>query len=170
MHVLVTAAGGKVRKNPNGLEAVVAKNIKLNDEGIQHPMYDGKNKNFDSFCWHYDEAEILPENTTILASNKKSKIQAICFNKEKSKIWAVQYHPEFGPSWMSGLMNQRQEVLLDEGIYENQEELNSHKQFFSNNKIFNDKKNQLNISDHLLNENMHSLELSNWLNSLRNKD
>ena len=24
--------------------------------------------------------------------------------------------------------------------------------------------------DHLLNENMHSLELSNWLNSLRNKD
>ena len=71
---------------------------------------------------------------------------------------------------MSGLMNQRQEVLLDEGIYENQEELNSHKQFFSNNKIFNDKKNQLNISDHLLNENMHSLELSNWLNSLRNKD
>ena len=26
------------------------------------------------------------------------------------------------------------------------------------------------ISDHLLNENMHSLELSNWLNSLRNKD
>ena len=30
LQVLVTAAGGKVRKNPNGLEAVLAKNIKLN--------------------------------------------------------------------------------------------------------------------------------------------
>ncbi|SVE61643.1 uncharacterized protein METZ01_LOCUS514497, partial [marine metagenome] len=27
LHVLVTAGGGKIRKNPNGLEAIVAKNI-----------------------------------------------------------------------------------------------------------------------------------------------
>ena len=32
LQVLVTAAGGKVRKNPNGLEAILAKNIKLSDE------------------------------------------------------------------------------------------------------------------------------------------
>ena len=39
LHVLVTAAGGKIRKNPNGLEAIVAKNIILNEEGKNHPMY-----------------------------------------------------------------------------------------------------------------------------------
>ena len=29
LHVLVTAAGGKIRKNPNGLEAVVSKKITI---------------------------------------------------------------------------------------------------------------------------------------------
>ena len=47
LHVLVTAAGGKVRKNPNGLEAVVAKNIKLNENGISHKLYKGKKDSFD---------------------------------------------------------------------------------------------------------------------------
>ena len=170
MHVLVTAAGGKVRKNPNGLEAVVAKNIKLNDEGIQHPMYDGKNKNFDSFCWHYDEAEILPENTTILASNHKSKVQEISFKKDRSIIWAVQYHPEFDPIWMSGLMNQREKVLLEKGIYKNQNEFNSYRNFFANIESQNVKKNHLNITENLINEKMHTKELSNWLNSIKNEN
>ena len=39
LQVLVTAAGGKVRKNPNGLEAIIAKNIRLNEAGVNHPMY-----------------------------------------------------------------------------------------------------------------------------------
>ena len=165
LQVLVTAAGGKVRKNPNGLEAVVAKNIRLNDEGKKHPMYYGKNKTFDSFCWHYDEVELLPEKTTILASNEKSRIQAICFKKNNSNIWAVQYHPEFNPEWMSGLMNQREDVLLDENIYKNKEDFDSYKNFFSK---IDDNKNCLEITDHLINEKKHTLELSNWLSSLKN--
>ena len=31
LQVLVTAAGGKVRKNPNGIEAIIAKKISLNE-------------------------------------------------------------------------------------------------------------------------------------------
>ncbi len=164
LHVLVTAAGGKIRKNPNGLEAIIAKNIILNEKGINHPMYYGKNSTFDSFCWHYDDAELLPENTTVLASNEKSKVQAISFKNKDSKIWAVQYHPEFDPVWMSGLMNQREKVLLGEGIYKNQEEFNSYKNFFSNVKKFDDQKNLLKISNSLINEKLHTIELSNWLN------
>ena len=57
LQVLVTAAGGEIQKNPNGLEAVVAKEITINDQGFQHPMYQGKNKVFDAFCWHYDDTE-----------------------------------------------------------------------------------------------------------------
>ena len=53
LQVLVTAAGGKIQKNPNGLEAIVAKNISLNEKGVNHPMYYGKSKTFDSFCFHY---------------------------------------------------------------------------------------------------------------------
>ena len=54
LQVLVTAAGGKVRKNPNGLEAVLAKNITLNQDGQIHPMYKSKKKSFNALCWHYD--------------------------------------------------------------------------------------------------------------------
>ena len=67
LQVLVSAAGGKIRKNPSGLEAVIAKNIKLNKEGLSHKLYKGKNKSFDAFCWHYDEVEILPENCLVLS-------------------------------------------------------------------------------------------------------
>ena len=152
LQILVTAAGGKIQKNPNGLEAIVAKNISLNQEGVNHPMYYGKSKNFSSFCFHYDDTEILPENTTILASNEKSKIQAISFTNENSEVWAVQYHPEFDPVWMSGLMDQRKEILLEEGIYRNQEEFDSYKNFFSNIEKFNDQKIPLDISDNLINQ------------------
>ena len=170
LQVLVTAAGGKIRKNPNGLEAIVSKNINLNEEGIKHPMYYGKNKSFSSFCFHYDDTEILPENTTLLASNENSKIQAISFTNKNSKVWAVQYHPEFDPVWMSGLMSQREKVLLEEGIYRNKEEFDSYKNYFSDIKTFNDQKTPLNISDNLINQKMHTLELSNWLNFLKFQD
>ena len=36
LHVLVTAAGGKIRKNPKGLEAIISKKILLNDLGQNH--------------------------------------------------------------------------------------------------------------------------------------
>ena len=169
LQVLVTAAGGKIRKNPNGLEAIIAKNINLNEAGIGHPIYSGKSKTFSSFCFHYDDTETLPENTTILASNENSKIQAISFTNENSKVWAVQYHPEFDPVWMSGLMSQREILLLDEGIYNNQDELDSYKNYFSNIEKYNDQKISLNISDNLINQRKHTLELSNWLNFLKNQ-
>ena len=169
LQVLVTAAGGKIRKNPNGLEAIIAKNINLNEAGVKHPMYYGKSKTFSSFCFHYDDTETLPKNTTILASNENTNIQAISFTNDNSKVWAVQYHPEFDPVWMSGLMNQREKILLDEGIYKNKEEFNSYKNYFSNIDKYNDQKNHLNISDNLIYQKMHTLELSNWLNFLKNQ-
>ncbi len=169
LQVLVTAAGGEIQKNPNGLEAVIAKDICLNEKGIDHPMYNKKSKIFDSFCWHYDDTKTLPENTNILASNKKSKVQSISFINNQSKIWAVQYHPEFNSSWMSGLMNQREKILLEEGIYKNKEEFNSYKYFLSNTEKYENKRQVLKITDDLINEKKHSLELINWINFIKDQ-
>ena len=130
-------------------------------------MYKGKDKIFDSFCWHYDDTETLPEKTDVLASNKKSKVQAIHFAKEKSIVWAVQYHPEFDPLWISGLMNQRKKILLNSKIFTNKNQYYSYKNFFSNIEKYSYQKKDLNISDQLINEKMHSLELYNWLNSFK---
>tara|TARA_B100000674_G_scaffold375421_1_gene317906 strand:+ start:362 stop:1177 length:816 start_codon:yes stop_codon:yes gene_type:complete len=162
LQVLVTAAGGKVRKNPNGLEAIIAKNIELSDEGIDHDMYKNKKKSFNAFCWHYDEAETLPKDTLILASNEKSKFQSISFNSGKSNIWAVQYHPEFNPKWMAGLMEQRKEILLENNIYKKLSNLDEEKKIFQNENNFSS--HDMDVYNDLLNEKMHSLELTNWLN------
>ena len=162
LQVLVTAAGGKVRKNPNGLEAILAKDIKLSDDGIYHDMYKNKKNSFNAFCWHYDEAETLPKDTLVLASNEKSKFQSISFNLDQSCVWAVQYHPEFNPKWMAGLMEQRKEILLENKIYEKLSDLKKEKEIFEDQNNF--LPNELIFYNDVLNEKMHSLELTNWLN------
>ncbi len=161
LQIFVTAAGGKVRKNPKGLEAILAKNIELSEEGIAHPMYSNKNKKFNAFCWHYDEAEILPNNSQVLASNNKCKFQSISFRSNNSNVWAVQYHPEFNPNWMAGLMSQRKDILLEHNIYPNSSEFEKEKKIFeSDSKLDN---YEFNCYEDVINEQKHSLELSNWL-------
>ena len=166
LQVLTTAAGGKVRRNPKGLEAVIANNITLNQDGINHPMYKNKTNVFDSFCWHYDEVQDLPDNSTVLAYNEMSAIQSLSFSKGNSSVWAVQYHPEFNPQWISGLMNQRKSLLLDEGAYNNQDEFSELYLYLSNPNKYHYLKDKLSISETLILNNMHTLELSNWLKSL----
>ncbi len=167
LQVLVTAAGGKVRKNPKGLEAVVAKNITVNEKGINHAMYKGKRKIFDAFCWHYDDTETLPPNTNILASNKKSEVQSINFDINNSSVWAVQYHPEFNPIWIAGLMKQREEILLKEKTFSEKKYFDEDLEFFLNyKKLKNDKKTEK-YKD-LINYKNHTLELSNWIQQFFN--
>ena len=166
LQVLVTAAGGKIRKNPRGLEAVIAKKIIQNKNGINHPIYINKPRIFDSFCWHYDEVEELPINTSILSSNYMSDVQAVAFTKGKSDIWAVQYHPEFDSKWIAGLMKQRKSLLLEEGIYESSDKFDTLYSYLSDIKKFKDLKTKLSISKSLIDEGVHSKEISNWLNTL----
>ena len=168
LQVLATAAGGTVRKNPQGLEAVIANNIIINNEGINHPLYKNKPKIFDSFCWHYDEVENLPSETKVLSSNEKSSIQSIVFSRGRSEIWAVQYHPEFNPKWISGLMKQRKLLLLEEGIFQNSKQFDQLYSFLSNVEQYQDQKNQLPISNSIINQKIHTLELANWLQNLKN--
>ena len=165
LQVLVTAAGGKIRKNPKGLEAVVAKEITINDDGINHAMYKGKNKVFDAFCWHYDDTETLPSNAKLLASNSKSAVQSINFDINQSSVWAVQYHPEFDPLWIAGLMKQREDILLKEKAFSEKKFFDEELKFFSNYKN-NQEEQYLKKYKDLTNINSHTLELSNWIKQL----
>jgi len=168
LQVLITASGGNVRKNPKGLEAVIANDIIINNNGINHPMYLNKPKKFDSFCWHYDEVDKLPDNAKVLSSNNMSSIQSVAFSHGDSEVWAVQYHPEFNPKWISGLMQQRKLVLLEEGIYESSDKYNDLSIYLSDIKKFNYLKFDLSISNTLINKDVHTIELSNWLKNLMN--
>tara|TARA_Y100001970_G_scaffold164664_1_gene201219 strand:- start:18567 stop:19394 length:828 start_codon:yes stop_codon:yes gene_type:complete len=168
LQVLVTAAGGQIRKNPNGLEAVVAKDIEINENGLDHKLYKGKNKKFDAFCWHYDEVETLPQNAVVLSSNKMSEVQSVYFDFNKSKVWAVQYHPEFNPVWIGGLMNQREEILLKEKAFESKDKFKRQRDIFLNNNVIENEERIYNYDD-LLNDRSHTLELANWIEELKSK-
>ena len=167
LQVLVTAAGGVIRKNPKGLEAVVAKEITITKKGLSHDMYKGKNKVFDAFCWHYDDTQTLPSNANILASNDRSAVQSINFNMDESNIWAVQYHPEFNPVWIGGLMKQREGILLKEKAFSEKKYFDEECNFFLNHENIQDKKNKEKYKD-LINVDTHTLELSNWINQIKN--
>ena len=41
----------------------------------------------------------------------------LVFNHKNSEVWAVQYHPEFNPYWISGLMSMRKKILLDKSDF-----------------------------------------------------
>lgn len=166
LQVLAVAAGGTVRKNPKGLEAVIANNIIINSEGMKHPLYKDKPRIFDSLCWHYDEVKNLPTGSTVLSSNEMSDIQSVVFTRDKSEIWGVQYHPEFDPKWIAGLMQQRKKLLLEENIFSNSEEFNKFSSFFSSIQKDNNKKNQLLISETIIDKKIHTLELANWIKNL----
>ena len=168
LHVLVNAAGGKIRKNPKGLEAVVAKNIEINAKGLNHKLYKGKNKKFDAFCWHYDEAETLPQNAVVLSSNKMSDVQSVYFKSNNSRVWAVQYHPEFNPSWIAGLMTQREEILLKEKAFKSKEKFDEQREIFLNSNLIENGENIYNYDD-LINSRYHTLELSNWIEEFINQ-
>jgi len=168
LQVLATASGGLVRKNPKGLEAVIANNIKLNEKGKYHPMYKNKPTEFESFCWHYDEIENLPKNTTVLSSNDKSEVQSFTFHNNNSEVWAVQYHPEFNPKWISGLMSQRKKLLLKEKIFNSIEEFESLNLYLSDIKKYYHLKKKLSISESLISEDIHTCEINNWLQHIKN--
>ena len=166
LQVLATAAGGVVDINTKGLEAIISRNIKLNKEGLSHQMYLNKPKKFDALCWHYDEVKSVPSNSTILASNDHSDIQALTFKVDRSEFWGVQYHPEFSPKWITGLMKLRKQVLLEKRIYKDEDEFQNMIQALldiSENKNIS---SDIDINNSIIERNIHYLELKNWLNYL----
>ena len=145
----------------------VANEITVNSFGRNHPMYKGKDDVFDAFCWHYDDTEVLPPNAKILSSNNKSEVQSVSFDINESSVWAVQYHPEFDPLWIAGLMKQREDILLKEGAFTDKKYFDEQLNFFSNYKNIDDKINNDKYKN-LIDISKHTLELSNWIGNLKN--
>ena len=94
MQVAVTAAGGVVKKSSNGAHIGIANELIINNEGLEHPLYEGKKNNFNTPAFNFDEVVTLPENGVCLASNKINKVQSMYFKINNNNVWGLQYHPE----------------------------------------------------------------------------
>ena len=126
LQVAVTAAGGKCRVSPNGAHVGIAYDIELTNEGKKHKLFNSKPHKFTTPAFNYDEVEIPPKNSILLASNKINKFEALHFTVGNSEIWGLQYHPEIPYDYMIKLIKHRSQVLIDRNVFKNQNEINQH--------------------------------------------
>ncbi len=103
----------EIASSPNGLEMGLAQDITLTDEGLRHPMMQGRVSPFAVPCVHRDEVTKLPEGAKLLASNPHSPIQAMSYEINGVRFWGTQYHPEFAPSVVAGAMRDAEGIFSD---------------------------------------------------------
>ena len=156
MQVAVTAAGGEVKKAEKGSHRGIAREIEINENGLNHLLYKNKNKKFNTPAFNFDEVVKLPDNSTLLASNSINKVQSLNFKIGDCNVWGLQYHPEITYQKMINLIIFRKERLLKKSAFRDENEINKHIGLIEaeNNKL--DKVSRMR-------------ELENWLNYLNLK-
>ena len=150
LQITVTAAGGKCRVSPNGAHIGIAHDIKLTEEGKKHTLFKSKPDVFTTPAFNYDEVEMPPKNSVLLASNKINKFEALYFTVGKSEIWGLQYHPEIPYDYMIKLIKHRSKKMIERNVFKNQNEIDQH--------IESIEKEKISLSDE-----SRTLELKNWL-------
>jgi GMP synthase (glutamine-hydrolysing) len=155
MQVAVTAAGGEVKKSIKGAHIGIANNIKINENGLKHPLYKFKNQKFNSPAFNFDEVVKLPNGAINLASNNINEVQSIHLKSGISEVWGLQYHPEITYHKMITLINFRKDKLINNRkCFNNEKEIQKHIEFIER---------EIKIS----NKDSRMLELKNWLDYLK---
>jgi len=123
LQVLTAAAGGSIRRNPKGRELGFGRQIRLTEDGRQHPMYVGKPEVFDAVTVHLDEVETLAPGMTVLATNSVSAVQSVELRSNGVVGWGVQYHPEYPLREIAAIVRRTGGKLVDEGFFTDEADL-----------------------------------------------
>jgi GMP synthase (glutamine-hydrolysing) len=126
LQVAAVAADGEVRKNPLGREVGFARRLRRTEKGQGHPLLEGRPEVYDAPAIHLDMVTALPDDTTVLATNPVSEIQAAEIRKEGGVFWGVQYHPEFSLAELAVILRMRTELMIREGFCRTPEEVRSY--------------------------------------------
>ena len=118
LQLAVAAAGGRVRKMPERIEAGVARRITATADGRTHPLLAGRAPSWDAPAIHGDEVEQLPDDATLLASNAVTSIQAAEIRHDGGIFWGVQYHPELAPREIAIALRRQADDLIEAGLAE----------------------------------------------------
>lgn len=123
LQIAVAAAGGKVRKMPERLEAGIARRITPTAAGRDHPLLAGRPASWDAPAIHGDEVETLPADAILLASNAVTTVQAAEISHDGGTFWGVQYHPELAPGEIAVALRRQSADIVDLGLAENEAEV-----------------------------------------------
>ena len=153
LQVAVTVAGGIVKRCNKGAHRGIAHNVKINKNGLTHPLYKNKNEIFNTPAFNFDEVATLPNNSILLSSNKINNVMGINFKCGVSDIWGIQYHPEITYDKMITLIHFRKDRLLNNKAFIDEDEINSHVKMIADENKITHKNNRMK-------------ELENWLNKI----
>jgi GMP synthase (glutamine-hydrolysing) len=123
MQLMTAALGGSVRRNPQGREIGIARNIALTSRGRDHLLFKGKADAFDALCSHQDEVATLPQGARVLAGNGTSAIQAAEIDRGPQSFLGLQYHPEHTLATTAAIIAARMERLVAEGFARSLEDM-----------------------------------------------
>jgi GMP synthase-like glutamine amidotransferase len=123
LQVAVAAAGGKVRKMPDRMEAGIARRISATDAGRVHPLLEGRPGSWDAPAVHSDEVEELPPGATLLASNGVTQVQAAEVRFDRGVFWGVQYHPELALGEIAVALRTQVSSLIEAGLAHDDEDV-----------------------------------------------
>lgn len=168
LQIATIAAGGKVGLSPNGREIGFARKIVPTDAGKNHPMLVKKGPAFDAPCIHYDEVTQLPDDAILLASNRHSEVQAAIVPVGKSKVWAVQYHPEFDLLQLQQLLTLYESDMINQKFFADLESLKEYRdklKSLADNPDDSSLAWQLGIDSDITNDELRRGEILSWLNS-----
>ena len=126
LQICSVAAGGKVSQGKNGAHIGIASDVEINDEGKKNLIYKNKKLKFTSPAFNYDEVCKIPQGATLLSSDKVNHVMGLYFTSGKSKIWGLQYHPDYEYWQMINLSNARKERILKNGHFNNENEFQNH--------------------------------------------
>ncbi|SFN71300.1 GMP synthase (glutamine-hydrolysing) [Sphingomonas sp. OK281] len=123
LQLAVAAAGGKVRKMPERMEAGVARRITATEAGRDHPLLAGRPPSWDAPAIHGDEVEELPAGAVLLAGNGVTAIQAAEIRHDGGTFWGVQYHPELAPGEIAIALRRQAADLIEADLARNDDEV-----------------------------------------------
>ncbi len=123
LQIAVAAAGGRVRKMPERMEAGIARRISATEAGRTHPLLAGRPPSWDAAALHGDEVLELPAGATLLASNAVTQVQAAEIRHDGGVFWGVQYHPELALREIAIAIAAQADELLEAGLADSQDDV-----------------------------------------------
>lgn len=107
--ILASALGGEIRKNPRG-RAIGTRRVRALEDD---PLLEGVPREFEVNVSHRDHVAVPPANITKIVTADHDDIHAFAAGKYAR---AVQFHPEFSDEIVRGYIEQRMQILRDEGL------------------------------------------------------
>lgn len=157
LQIASVVAGGSVAACTAGREIGISSPIELTEEGKNSTFFQGRTGKFNALCVHSDEVVKLPKNSSVLAKNNHSKVQAMTIKFKKSNFFGVQYHPEFRISDIAFITRYLSEDLIEDGTFK------------SKNNVENSAlnlENKIDLPVSVSNYTLHIQEVKFWLASL----